>query len=443
MHVDLDDARAVCAGTSSIGAPIAGTVADHVAVASFLNAVFQKPSPEEFASSVDDPFYDPADRILLKHGEAILAHAQLTWRTLHYGKSRWPLCRLNWLGVLPEYRDQGLANALMDEAESQLREMHPAVVELGCKQSPVIERPGWVAVGRYVFSQAGPREVLAQLSEDASAQASDSSLILRKSKTTARVWRRFELPSIMKIYRDNVEGMHGPLQRTEKYWRWLLARRAYEQVYVAVEETRSGASGKIKERIVGYAVTRNSHIVELLTEPDKEEAAKELIALACRDAIERDFHVVRFHGPEQSPLHPLFVSAGGTYHRRERMRGETMLVWIPDMDRHIHRIGPELAARARNEGLDLPCELGIEIGERRQQLVVRPRKAFLTDDRFGRSYIHCDEGTWTRMMAGYDDAATAMLEGRLSASTSSAAQIARALWPALPVWRPLWDDLSA
>ena len=440
MHVDLDGARAVCQRGTSIGAPIAGTVADHVAVASFLNAVFQKPSAEEFASSVDDPFYDPADRILLKHGSTILAHAQLTWRTLHYGKARWPLCRVNWLGVLPEYREQGLSGALMEEAESQLREMHPALVELGCKQSPVIERPGWVAVGRYVFSQAGPREVLAQLSEEAAANKSLSPL---KASISTRVWRRFELPSLVRIYRDNAEGMHGPLQRTQKYWRWLLARRAFEQIYIAVENVRTGANGRCKEKIVGYAVTRNWQIVELLTEPGREDAAKQLIGRFCRDAIERDFHAVRIHGPEQSPLHRLFVDAGGTYHRREKMRGETMLVWLPDIDRHIDRIGPELAARLRAEGIELPCELGVEIGDRRQQLVVRQRKAFLTDGRFGCSYIHCDEGTWIRLLAGYDDAATAMLEGRLSASTSFAAQAARTLWPALNVWRPLWDDLSA
>jgi len=440
MHVDLDDARAVCERAPSIGAPIAGTVADHVAVASFLNAVFQKPSPEEFASSVDDPFYDPADRILLKHGGTILAHAQLTWRSLHFGKSRWPLCRLNWLGVLPEYHEQGLAKTVMDEAELQLRQLRPAIVELGCKQSPTIQRPGWVAVGRYVFSQAGPRDVIARLSEE--DYPSSTSLMPKKAKVTARVWRRFELPSLMRIYRDNVGGTHGPLQRTEAYWRWLLARRAYDQIYIAVEEKR-GSGGKCQERIVGYAVTRNGQIVELLTEAGNHEAARQLLVHACRDAIESDFHVIRLHGPDTSPLHQVFIDAGGSFHAREPLRGETMLVWLPDIDRHIDRVGPELAARARAAGIPLPCKLGVEVGDLKQQLVVRSRKAHLSTGQLGRSYIHCDEGTWIRLLTGHDNAATAMAEGRLSASTSMAAELARVLWPALSVWRPLWDDLSA
>lgn len=441
MYVDLNGARAVCQNAPTIGAPIAGTVADHSAVASFLNAVFQRPSPEEFASSVDDPFYDPADRILLKHGGTILAHAQLTWRTFHYGKSRWPLCRLNWLGVLPEYREQGLSGALMDEAEIQLREFRPALVELGCKQSPQISRPGWVAVGRYVFSQAGPRDVLAQIADE--EPATNGSVLGPQKSVSARVWRRFELPDLMRIYRDNVTGTHGPLQRTEAYWRWLLARRAYDQIYVAVETTcgRSSASGK--ERIVGYAVTRNSQIVELLTATGHPDAAKQLVRLACQDAIEQDFHVIRMHGPEHSPLHAVFVQAGGSFHAREQLPGETMLVWLPDKPRHVERIGSELATRARAAAIDTPFELGVEVDGQVQQLRIRPRKVQLLDEPLGRHVLRCDESTWTRLLTGYQDATSAFETRRLSASTAEAERVAVALWPAMPVWRPVWDDLSA
>ncbi len=472
MHVELNGERAVYRRMMSIGAPIVGTVADHVPVARFLSAVFQQPSPEEFASSVDDPFYNPADRILLKHGDTILAHAHLTWRTINFGKARWPLCRLNWLGVLPEYREQGLDGVLMDEAETQLRQLRPALVELGCRQSPVIQRPGWVAVGRYVFSQASPRALLAHLSEERASHASAaySSLAAPAKSVTARVWRRFELPSLLQIYRENVTGTHGPLQRTETYWRWLLARRAYDQIYVAVEtdskQTTIGLGdghrdanhdfgdlqgdvssdligGHGRERIVGYAVTRHSQIVELMTEPDNWKAARSLLEAACRDAIDSDHHAVRLHAPESSPLHEFFITAGGSFHPREALPGETMLIWLPDIDRHMARVGPDLAARARSAGMTLPCELGIETAGEREKLVIRGRKARIESDHTGRHFLRCDRGNWIRLLAGYDDAVTAFQEGRITPSTAKAEQIAAALWPNLSVWRPIWDDLSA
>ncbi|REJ94110.1 MAG: GNAT family N-acetyltransferase [Planctomycetota bacterium] len=502
MHVETPGARTFCAhALPSIGAPVSGTAADHGAVARFLTAVFQQPSAEEFASSVDDPFYDPADRILLKHGSHILAHAQLTWRTLHYGAAKWPLCRVNWLGVLPEYDDRGLANAVLDEVETQLRQLRPAIVELGCKHSPLSRRPGWAAVGRYTFSQASPRDVLAHLVEQQCQEERLAATPFGRSKTQidTRIWRRYELPELMRIYRENAEGTYGRLQRTETYWQWLLARQAYDQIYVAVERPRGAAAGGVcdellaggrfgaagdgsrpssarkrttngrgkananghanriagefanrdefegpaEKRIVAYAVVRNSNLVELMFDPGYEKAAQKLVERACRDAIERDHHVLRVHGPENSPLHPLLVEAGGTFHPREAMRGATMFVWLPDVPRHLARIAPELIARARGAGLELPVELGLKIGSQCQTFALRGRKAYLDSGQPGRSYIACDEQTWTRLLSGYESAAAALAAGRLTASTAAAERTAIALWPDLSLWRPAWDDLSA
>ena len=43
-----------------------GTAADHHRVHEFLTRVFHGPSTEAFATSLEDPFYEPCNRLLLR-----------------------------------------------------------------------------------------------------------------------------------------------------------------------------------------------------------------------------------------------------------------------------------------------------------------------------------------------------------------------------------------
>ncbi len=39
----------------------------------------------------------------------------------------------------------------------------------------------------------------------------------------------------MRVYNQNLPGNYGPLERTRPYWQWLLQRRAFDQLYVALD----------------------------------------------------------------------------------------------------------------------------------------------------------------------------------------------------------------
>ena len=53
---------------------------DHALIHALLRAANQSPSYEDFLTQLDEPSYEPADRLLLQHGKQLIAHVQLAQR---------------------------------------------------------------------------------------------------------------------------------------------------------------------------------------------------------------------------------------------------------------------------------------------------------------------------------------------------------------------------
>ena len=60
----------------------------------------------------------------------------------------------------------------------------------------------------------------------------------RASTIQVRPWRRWEEDAVARIYRQNLAGSFGPLERTRSYWHCLLERRAYDHFYVSAGRPR-------------------------------------------------------------------------------------------------------------------------------------------------------------------------------------------------------------
>ena len=82
---------------------------DHATIYYFLQSVFQNPSRAEFRASLQDPFYEPCDRLLLWQKRRIAAHVHLTHRTMHFGSVTIPVAGLTGLGVAPNTAIRALA----------------------------------------------------------------------------------------------------------------------------------------------------------------------------------------------------------------------------------------------------------------------------------------------------------------------------------------------
>ncbi len=425
--------------------PVSATVGDHAAIEELLAAVLHQPSPQEFQAQLDDPFYKPADRVIAKHRDQIAGHLRQTWRTMRFGPAEWPCGRLSYLAVLPEFGSQGVAQRLLRFSEQRLLARGAVTAELESADREAALEAGWSPASGRVFSEASPRDILAQLAWQRQQSGSEvlATVCRRSKRFSVRNWRHVELPAVMRIYRANLGACHGALDRSEEYWRWLIGRGAFDYISVAIEGRDRLELDELRSRIVGYAVVKDYHILELFTEPGHPHAGIGLLTRACMDAIERDQHTMRLHGPPDHPLHACIQEAGGVAYVCQAPRGGTSFVKILQPAELVARLAPVWIERLQASAVELPVELGMLVDDHKWHLTLSAEGAKIVKGKLGRSYVACDTATWTGLWLSYLEAATALNSGRLSASTTLAATAAQTLFPRTQMWRPPWDHLPA
>jgi predicted N-acetyltransferase YhbS len=398
--------------------------------------IFQGPTRNEFRSSLEDPFYEPHDRLLARRGGQIAGHVQVTHRVMQFGARQLPVAGLAWLATSADCRGQGLGTRLLLAAERHMAQSGALVGFLRTTIPHFFRRTGWALCGRYIYSRADARAVLARLLDR-------RLLCRRRRRLHIRPWRRWEQAALVRIYNQNLPGTYGPLERTEAYWQWLIRRQAYDHIYVALEGPDLLELEEITTRIVGYAVTRGEKILELYSAPDCRKAVAELLARTCGDAIEHDRQTVLLHAAPGSPLHRVFRGAGGFRHHHEADRGEVHMARLLDPLRLLRGLCGELARRAEEAGLPRPLELGLLVEGKKYLLEITRQGARAVSRRLGRSYLRLNVADFTRLLLGQLDWQRAQSEGRVDFSTGLAREAGPALFPRLPLWRPPLDDLLA
>lgn len=406
---------------------------DHPTIYYFLQSVFQGPSRAEFHSSLEDPFYEPYDRLLLRRERRIAAHVHLTHRTMQFGETSIPASGLAWLGVAIEHRGQSLGTHLLRAAESQMEAGGALVGMLRTSIPHFFRRTGWALCGQTSCRRANARALLARLL--------DRGLIPKpRRRLHIRPWLQWEQAALTRIYGQNPDAF-GPLERTDAYWHWLLNRHACDQIYVALEGPEQLELGEISTRIVGYAVTRGEQILELMTAPDRPRAAAELLARCCGDAIELDRHCVLLHAPPGCPLFEIFDEAGGCGPPRTPEHGEVSMMRLFDPLGLFRRLCGQFERRAVEAGLPRPLDLGLLVEGQKYQLELGREGIGVTSQRVGRSYLRLNVADFTRLVLGQLDWDAAVADGRLECSTALACNAGRVLFPTLPLWRPPWDEM--
>ena len=410
---------------------------DHAAIYYFLTPVFQDPTRNEFKASLEDPFYEPHDRLLIKRGNRIIAHVHLTHRVMQFGCLQLPVAGLGWLATSPECRSQGHGSCLLAAAERQMAQSGALVGLLRTSIPHFFRRTGWAVCGRHSYSRADARAVLSTLL--------DRGLLRRRRRRRLQIrpWRRWEQGALVRIYNQNLDGSYGELERTDAYWQWLIRRQAYDQVFVALDGPDLLELDEISTQIVGFAVTKGEKIVELMAAPGRGRASAELLARSCGDAIEHDRHSVLLHAPPTSPLHKVFRQAGGFRHYHEADRGEFCMARLLSPLKLLRRLCVEFHHRAEEAGLPRPLELGLLVEGKKYLLEITRESARAVSRRLGRSYLRLNVADFTRLVLGQLHWKRALAEGRLEASTGLAREAGPLLFPRLPLWRPPFDDLLA
>jgi predicted N-acetyltransferase YhbS len=430
-------ASSSASGRRRIRSPIRRAApSDHAAIACFLDEALGQPAAAALRASIQDPFYEPRDRLLLRRGGRIIAHVHLTHRVMQFGRRQIPVAGLDGLAIAPSCRSQGLGAHLLAAAEQQMARSGALLGLLRTSVPHFFRRSGWAFCGPPDAWIAGTHAVLSRLLDRGLRPS-------RQPRLHIRPWRRWEERGLMRVYNQNLPGSYGPVERTRAYWRWLLERHAFDQLYVALDGPNLWDLEEQNTQIVGYMAVRGGRILELMTTPRRAKPAVELLARACGDAIEQDRHAIVLCAPARSPLVRIFGEAAGWRQPPEADDGQVTMARLLDPVALLKRLGEEFCGRAAAAGLPRPLELGLLVEGRKYQVEVSRAGARSLANHMGRSYLRLNVADFTRLVLGQLDWATALGDGRVVPSTALARHAGQVLFPPLPLWCPPLDDPAA
>lgn len=420
----------------------AGTAGDHPAVQQFLERLLPDLSTAEFWSQLDGPGYEPSDRLLVKYGQHVAAHLRLSSRDMRFGAAALPVSRVVDMATLPEFRGRGCASALLDAAERKLRRDGVPLALVRSADAGFYGRRGWVVCGRTSCSAAGCHQVLAQLQTPAAPRVQPP-LDTPLPPLHIRYLRRVELAALVRLYEQPIRPAYGGYVRTEADWRWLINRRGFERIYVAIEGSPEIELDGTFSAIVGYSATKHARLVELVSAAHRPDAAARLLARFCGDAVEQDLRDIRVELPPDHPLHQTLLAAGGSFCQRQVERGQAFLVKVLDVERLVQALHPEFLRRLQADLRFAHREFGFVVGDRSWILELTPHASRLTPARVRRTFLRCDWPAFVQLLLGHLDLGQGVSEGRIWASNQLALELAGTLFPPLPLWYPPLDDLPA
>jgi len=461
---------------------VSGNTGDHPLIVSLLTRIALAPRAEDFQSRNDAPSYLPADRLLVKRKEQLLGHVHLSRAIGWFQGVRLPLSKLNDFAMLPEYQRQAAdgtdyAAALLQVAESTAVHEGAILAVQHTHQSEWLQRQGWSRCRAQGHTRANTRAILSHL---------DAQQSLRQRRTghhgpamEIRSWRHVELDCLSHVHRQLVTGMWGTLHRSEETWQWLAGRKAHDQILLAIdrstdhrtsddrpppitdipdeEEVDEETDGQepnpassmngfcCPEETIGYAVLRDSCIVEMFTLPGFSSARSVMIAQACHDAIDRDYHSVELHTPATDPMHDLLVTAGGSWQRGNPADGEWMFKLLAP-EKWLKRLYPVLQQRSHEGKLARPLEIALDVEDRTYQLTLsrrsvqlHPGSSSMLEHSQGR--VACDRRTFQNLLTSNLMLSEAIAQGRLETDSPKTAQTLAILFPFQLFWQSPFELL--
>jgi predicted N-acetyltransferase YhbS len=401
-----------------------GTEADHEAVYQTLVHVFHGPDRDSFLGALSDPAYQPDQRLLAKVDGKVVSHVHLTERSIRYGSVTIPINGVMWVGTLPEFRGMGFAQNLMRLASQRGRE-RGFVLQALTTGMPQFYRPlGWGACGRQTFAQVLSRNL---------PQVSDGILEGRGAFWHVRPWRQVELGDLMALYESQYAQTTGTVARSEEYWRWIIGRRYAHVIWVACQG----------EAVRGYAFIKDHKVLELAFDPDAPQALRVLLGRVRAEALERAYPEVTVYAPSDHPVMDVIRTSSGRVIDQEAYDGTVSMYHIPDLGRFLQAILPELARRARESGTALPLELGISVDDERWLIHVDGKDSRVEPEKLSRRHLTLSPSGLVRLLLGHNGVDAASEEEGFVASTSTAIDAARILFPPEPIWRSPLDSATA
>jgi predicted N-acetyltransferase YhbS len=401
-----------------------GTEADHEAVYQTLLHVFHGPDRESCLGANGDPAYRPDQRILAKVDGRIVSHVHLTERQVRFGSVTIPVNGVIWVGTLPEFRGLGFAQNLIRLASARARE-NGIPLQVLMTGMPQYYRPlGWGVCGRQTYAQVMSRNL---------PLVSDGVPDGRGPAWQVRPWRQVELGDLMSLYELQYARTTGSIIRTEEYWRWMIGRRYAHVIWVAC----------LGDSVKGYAFIKDHKILEIAYDPAYPPALRALLGRVRAEALERAYPEVIVHAPVNHPVIDTIRTAMGKVVDQDVNDGVVSMYHIPDLGRFLRCVVPELARRAHESGCALPLEMGISTDDHRWLIHIDRKSSRVEPDKLSRRHLTLTPQALVRLLMGHTGINAASVEDGFIASTSTAIEMARILFPPDPIWRSPLDSATA
>lgn len=400
-----------------------GTEADHEAVYQTLLHVFHGPDRDTFLGTLSDPAYRPDQRLLVKVDGRVASHVHLTERRIRFGGISIPMNGVMWIGTLPEYRGLGFAQNLMRLAGERSRATGAVVQALTTRMPRFYKPMGWGVCGRGTFGQVPSRNL---------PQAVDGVVEGKGGGWHVRPWRQVELGDLMSLYEAQFRLTTGTVDRSEEYWRWLVGRRYAHVIWVACQG----------EAVRGYAFVKDHRILEIATDPAHPQALRALLGRVRAEALERAYPEVTINAPIGHPALEVGRPGSTRIFDHDAVDGSVSMYHVPDVGRFLKAILPELSRRAKEAG-SAPLELGLTVDDHRWLIHADAADSRVEPDKLSRRHLTLSSASFVRLAMGHvgvDDAAN---EEGFAASTATALDAARILFPVQPVWRSPLDAATA
>jgi len=417
---------------------------DHSQIVQLLEQVQQTQLAEDFQSRLDEPWYQPQDRLVLDRGERLIGHVQSTKLVGWFHGQRVPIARLQDFAALPELRAQEFEAPLLKIAEEVATNEGAILAIVRSERPEWFELQGWSRCRGQGHTRANTRAILSHL---------DAQHALRPPQSAnfeVRTWRHFELDSILNLYQQLSNNMWGALQRSLENWQWLVGRKAHDQILIAVDtqDRPADASDSDLQNLpaaLGYAIVRDSCIVEMLTLPGQAAVSTALLVQACRDAIDRDHHFVSLHTPAADPLHELLVTAGGSWIADSAATGGEWMLKLLAPDRWIERLYPLLHERARDAGIARPLEIDFALdgqpGGQLWRFTLTRRSARWEPIDHSAAAVQCSGRTLQNLLTSNLTFPEAIAQGQLRTPHLSLLRTLSALFPPKLYWQSPFPQL--
>lgn len=430
---------------------MAAKAGDHPSIQFFLQSIFHAPSANEFHQQQEEPGYEPQNRIIVRDGAKVVGHVRLVRTELNLGGGVVPAAKICDLAVDAALRGQGLATALLKGAEQQARSMGISVLLARSDRHRLFARQGFATCGRHSYSYAGPRAILAEIERRRLANAvSEVDLISQgpvPRPLTVRRWRHVEQNAPPRLFSQQFAGVAGVGERSADYWRWLIARQAYDFFYVCIEGRDRMELDNQQASLVGYAFVKQGRVVELARADGRDDVAAALLKRACGDAIEEEAIEVRLDAPAHESLHEWITTAGGTLVHTDCDGQQRYLAKILSMT----ALAEHLPRLAEAKPIDnKPRVLGFSIRDD-----IHPERAEIgiieivdgcprwIGGRGTSSLVKCRRSTFTQLVLGHLTVDQAMTEGHLETTQKAGEKLLREIFPDRVWWSPPLPDLLA